>query len=82
MSEPGHNINGQLKSIVERVENLNAQIKELTDDRADVFKEASGNGFNAKAIRQIVSIRKQDKSKREEAEAILHNYMVQLGMAV
>jgi uncharacterized protein (UPF0335 family) len=82
MPEAGHNSDAQLKSIVERVENLNAQIKNLTDDRADIFKEAAGNGFNVKALRQIVSIRKQDKTKREEAEAILHRYMVAMGMAV
>lgn len=82
MTEPGHNINGQIKSVVERIENLNAQIKELTDDRADIFKEAAGNGLNVKALRQIVAIRKQDKAKREESEAILHRYMVAMGMAV
>lgn len=80
MTELSHNINGQLKSIVERVENLNAQIKELTDDRADIFKEAAGNGFNVKVLRQLVSIRKQDKTKWEEAQAILYSYMSSLGM--
>jgi uncharacterized protein (UPF0335 family) len=80
MTEPGHNINGQLKSVVERIENLNAQIKELTDDRAEIFKEAGGNGFDVKVLRQLVSIRKQDKSKRDEAQAILESYMASLGM--
>lgn len=73
--------NSQLKSVVERIERVNEQIKELTDDRSDIYKEAAGNGLNVKALRQIVAIRKQDQAKREEAEAILATYLSALGMA-
>jgi len=81
MSEPGHNANGQLKSIVERLENLDGQIKELRDDRNDIIAEAKSAGFDPKTLRKVVSIRKEDSKKREQAQAILDNYMSQLGMA-
>lgn len=81
MSEPqasGHN--GQLKAIVERIENVNEQIKELTSDRGDIFKEAGGNGFDVKALRHLVRLRAEDPDKRAEREAILETYMHAMGM--
>lgn len=80
MTELGGNSKEQLKSIIDRVENLNEQIKELGSDRSDIFKEAGGNGFDVKALRQIVRLRAEDPSKRAEREAILETYMTTLGM--
>lgn len=80
MSEPGHNSKEQLKSIIDRVETLNEQIKELGSDRSDIFKEAGGNGFDVKALRHIIRIRAEDPNKRAEREAILETYMTTLGM--
>ena len=70
----------QLKSIVQRIEAMNEEIKTLTDDRAGIFTEAKGNGFDVKALRTIVRIRAMDKTKRDEQEAILDAYMAALGM--
>lgn len=80
MTEPGHNAKEQLKSIVERVERLNEEIKGLRSDVSDVFKEASGNGFDVKALRHIIRLRGEDPNKRAEREAILETYMHTLGM--
>lgn len=80
MSQPGHNSKEQLKSIIDRVETLNEQIKELGSDRSDIFKEAGGNGFDVKALRHIIRIRSEDPDKRAEREAILETYMTTLGM--
>lgn len=46
----------------------------------DVYAEAKGNGFDVKALRAIVRMRKQDAQKRQEAETILETYMLALGM--
>lgn len=80
MSEPSTGHNGQLKSIVERIENLDGQIKELRDDRNDIIAEAKSAGFCPKTLRKVVSIRKEDAKKREQAQAILDSYLVSLGM--
>lgn len=82
MSEIGHNsvAGDQLKSIVERIERLEEEKKALADDIRDVYAEAKGNGFDAKAIRQIVRERKQDRDERAEREAILDTYRNALGM--
>lgn len=80
MSEPGHNSGEQLKSVIERVETLNEQIKELGSDRSDIFKEAGGNGFDVKALRQLIRLRAEDPDKRAEREAILETYMQAMGM--
>lgn len=77
-SEPGHN--GQLKSIVERIENIETSIKEMSDDRRDVYAEAKGNGFDVKALRTIIRMRKETAQDRETREAILETYMHALGM--
>lgn len=81
--EMGHNSavsKDQLRGIIERIENLNEQIKELGSDRSDIFKEAGGNGFDVKALRHIIRIRAEDPNKRAEREAILETYMQTLGM--
>lgn len=80
MTEEGHNSKEQLRSIVERIENLDGQIKELRSDQKDIFAEAKGNGFDVKALRTIIRLRKQDANERAEAEAILETYMQALGM--
>ena len=72
--------NNQIKSIVERVERLEEEKSILADDIKDVFAEAKGNGFNVKALRTIIRMRKQDANERAEQEAILDTYMIALGM--
>ncbi len=70
----------QLKAFVERVERLEEEKKALSDDIRDVYAEAKGNGFDVKALRQVVKLRKQDKDERAEQEAILETYLQALGM--
>jgi len=84
MSEPstGHNViaKDQIRSIVERVERLDGEIKELSRDKNEIFLEAKGNGYDVKALRTIVRMRKQDPNDRQEQETILETYMHALGM--
>jgi uncharacterized protein (UPF0335 family) len=70
----------QLKSIIERIERLEEEKRATQDDIKDVYAEAKGNGFDVKALRQIVRLRKQDADERREAEAILDTYLQALGM--
>jgi uncharacterized protein (UPF0335 family) len=70
----------QLKSIIERVERLEEEKKALSDDVRDVYAEAKANGFDVKALRTIVRLRKQEPTERQEHEAILEIYMQALGM--
>lgn len=82
MTDIGHNsiAKDQLKSIIERVERLEEDKRAISDDIKDVYSEAKGNGFDAKALRRIVALRKQDPDKRAEQDAILDTYMHALGM--
>ncbi len=70
----------QLKSIISRIEKLEEEKQAIADDIKDVFAEAKGNGYDVKAIRQIIRIRKQDAQEREEEETVLDTYMRALGM--
>ena len=70
----------QLRSIVERVERLEEEKKSIADDIKDIYAEAKANGFDTKALRKIVAIRKQDQNERLEQEAVLDTYMAALGM--
>lgn len=76
----GGNAKEQIRSIIERVETIEASIKELSDDRGDIYKEAKGNGLDCKALRTIVRLRKMDANDRQEAETILETYMQAMGM--
>ena len=69
-----------LKAFVERIERLEEEKKALSDDIRDVYAEAKATGFDVKALRTIVRLRKQDVNERKEHEAILETYMHALGM--
>ncbi len=71
---------GHLRAFVERIERLEEENKALADDIKDVYAEAKGNGFDVKIMRKIISLRKQDREKRNEEEEILGLYMAALGM--
>src|SRR5260370_24300281 len=70
----------QLKAIIERIERLEEEKKTISDDIRDVYAEAKGNGYDVKALRTIVRMRKQDANERQEQETILETYMQALGM--
>jgi len=70
----------QLKAFVERIERLEDEKKTVTDDIRDVYAEAKATGFDVKALRTIVRLRKDDADERREHEAILETYMHALGM--
>jgi len=70
----------QLKSIIERIERLEEEKKAIADDIRDVYAESKGNGYDVKALRAIVRMRKQDPNERLEEETILETYMQALGM--
>ena len=69
-----------LKAFVERIERLEEEKKAIADDIRDVYAEAKGTGFDVKALRTIVRLRKQDADERREHETILETYMQALGM--
>jgi uncharacterized protein (UPF0335 family) len=70
----------QLKAIIERIERCEEEKKTISDDIRDIYAEAKGNGFDVKALRTIVRMRKQDPGERAEHETILETYMQALGM--
>ena len=70
----------QLKSLVERVERLEEEKKTIADDIRDVYGEAKVNGYDVKALRSVVRLRKLDINERREQEAILETYLHALGM--
>jgi uncharacterized protein (UPF0335 family) len=69
-----------LKAFVERIERLEEEKKAIADDIKDVYAEAKANGFDSKALRAVVRMRKQDVDERKEQEAILETYLLALGM--
>ena len=69
-----------LKAFVERIERLEEEKKAIADDVRDVYAEAKATGFDVKALRTIVRLRKVDADERKEHEAILETYMHALGM--
>ncbi|MDW9699085.1 DUF2312 domain-containing protein [Sinorhizobium meliloti] len=70
----------QLRAFIERIERLEEEKKSIADDIKDVYGEAKSMGFDAKILRKVISIRKQDADERAEQEAILDTYLQALGM--
>ncbi|SFJ29473.1 DUF2312 domain-containing protein [Albimonas pacifica] len=71
---------GQLRAVVERIERLEEEKKEVSEQIKEVYAEAKGNGFDAATLRKIVVLRKKKPEERSEQEAMLELYMNALGM--
>ena len=78
MTEPGHN--GQLKSIVERVNNLMNDRDAVSSDIRDVFAEAKNAGYDLPALRAIIRAQREDAEKRKNREAHIELYRGELGI--
>jgi uncharacterized protein (UPF0335 family) len=70
----------QLRALVERIEFLEGEKSKVMDLIKDVYKEASGTGFDVGTMRSIIRLRKMDKSKFAEQQELLDLYMHALGM--
>lgn len=70
---------GQLKSVVERIEHLNEDKAAVQADIKEVYLEAKGNGFDTKILRKIIKLRSISKADREEEEALIDLYAAALG---
>lgn len=71
---------GQLRAFIERIERLEEEKKTVSDDIKEVYAECKGSGFDVKAVKQLVRLRKKDAAERQEEEAILELYKAALGM--
>ncbi len=69
----------QLKSIIERIERLEEDKAAVANDLKEVYAEAKGNGFDTKVLRKVIRLRKQDKAKRQEEEALIDLYLSAIG---
>jgi uncharacterized protein (UPF0335 family) len=65
----------RIRSFVERIEQIENEIKELTEAKKEVFSEAKGEGFDVKILKEIIKLRKQDQDERDEHESLLDVYM-------
>lgn len=80
MQENESNVDLKLKRVVENIERLEEEKKELSRQISDIFKEAKTFGFDTKALRRIISLRKMDNDKRVELEQLTETYKEALGM--
>ena len=76
MSRPSEGVAGdQLRAIVERIERVEEEIRELTEGKKEIYLEAKGNGFDVKILREVIRVRKQDQKERDEQESLLDLYL-------
>ena len=65
----------RIRSFVERIEQIENEIKELNEAKKEVFSEAKGEGFDVKILKEIIKLRRQDQDERDEHESLLDVYM-------
>jgi uncharacterized protein (UPF0335 family) len=70
----------QLRQLVEQIERLEEEKKQLASDVRDKYLEAKSVGFDVKVLRQVVRLRKKSQEERQEEETVLEVYMHALGM--
>ena len=66
MGRPVEVAGDQLRAIIERIEHVEEEIRELNEAKKEIFQEARSNGFDPKILREIVRLRKRDQKEREE----------------
>jgi uncharacterized protein (UPF0335 family) len=66
---------GRLRSIVERIEQIEEEIRSLNDDKKDVYAEAKGAGYDVKILREVVKLRREDPDDRDERSSLLDTYL-------
>lgn len=71
----------ELRQFVERIEHLNQEKKDISDQISEVYSELKGRGYDAAAVKEIIRIRKKDAEKLAEEESILEVYRAALGMS-
>ncbi len=71
---------GQLRAIIERIERLEEEKKEVAEQIKEVFAEAKASGYDTRTIRKVIGLRKKPTEERQEEEALLDLYMSALGM--
>lgn len=70
----------QLRSIIERVETLEAEKKDIADAQKEVYAEAKAHGYDTKVLRKIVALRRRDPDDIAEEDMVLETYKAALGM--
>jgi uncharacterized protein (UPF0335 family) len=72
---------GQLLALIERIEQVEVEIADLNEGKKEIYKEARGNGFDAKIIKKLVGRRRMAPDKRAEEDALMELYSAALGEA-
>ena len=75
MKRPGDVAGDQLRTIVERIETIEGEIKELAEAKKEVYLEAKGSGFDVRTLREVIWVRKQDQKERDELETLVDLYL-------
>ena len=81
MSETVGVAGDRIRSFVERIEQLETELQEITEQKKEVFAEAKGEGFDVKVLKEIIKLRKQDQEERDEHDTLLDVYMRALDQA-
>lgn len=72
---------GELRQFVERIEHLEGEKKDISEQIKEVYAESKGRGYDQKALREVIALRKRDRDEVAEQEAIVDMYKSALGMA-
>ena len=75
MSGPVGIAGDQLRTIIERIEQVEEEIRDLAEAKKEIYQEAKGNGFDVKILREVIRVRKQDQEERDEQESLLDAYL-------
>jgi len=65
----------RIRSFVERIEHVDAELQDLNEQKKEVFSEAKAEGFDVKILKEIIKLRRQDKEERDERDTLLDLYM-------
>ncbi|MBM3612800.1 MAG: DUF2312 domain-containing protein [Alphaproteobacteria bacterium] len=71
----------ELRQFVERFEQLESEKADIAQQQKDLMAEAKGRGYDTRAMRKIITLRRRKPDDIAEEEAILDLYKAALGMS-
>ena len=81
-SDQNYNVTAdELRQFIERIERLEAEKKDIADQVKEVYAESKARGYDQKAMRALINLRKKDSDEVAEQEAVLQMYKEALGMS-
>lgn len=70
----------ELRQFIEQYEQLASEKQDIAEQQKEVMSEAKGRGYDTKAMKEVIRLRKMNPDDRAEFEAVVDMYREAAGL--